>query len=299
VGDGGRRRPAPLGGASFGGDVDDTGWLLRGLTADGAARVLAVEVTAAAAEVARAHRLSPVAARVAAEGVVATALLSAHIKGDERLTLQLQGERPKVAFIGDIDADGNLRARLTPSALPRGADTALNGVMVAIKHDAMRELYRGASEVRGERLTDALSRHLRSSAQVPGALVAVVQADAAGVHFAGGLYVELLPHAEGGEALVEPEALLQGDARALVDAVGAGLGLPGVAIEVLDRRPITWRCSCGQERVESMLLALGPDELKAMREEDGHAEITCDFCRSTYRVEADALERLEAVARGS
>jgi len=271
--------------------MPEDGWLVRGLAEGADDRVLAVEVTGAAREVVRAHRLGPRAARVAAEGVVAAALLSAHVKGEERLTLQLQAEDPKIAFIGDVDAQGHLRARFPPEELPVGFDGRLSGMMLTIKHNATKELYRGVTEVRREPITHALQRHLSLSSQVPGVVRSVVQMGVSGeVNLAGGVYVERLPSAASPE---KPPVMLDNDAvvevlRSLPE-VGAIAGLP---ILVLHQRPILWRCRCSLERVKSMLRGLGPDELFEMHAADGRATITCDFCRQVYRVEGDELAKL-------
>ena len=272
------------------------GWLVRGITAHGLARVLGVEVTGAAQEVATAHGLDRMAAQVAAEGIVATAMLSAHIKGEERLTLQVQSEEPVAAFTGDIDAEGFLRARLSPADVPVSSEGRLSGALMAIKHDAERELYRGVTAVSGERLPDALQRHMRASAQVSSALKAqVLFADDGTIAFAGGIYVEMLPSLGGMDDVGDPSELL--DVLPVVDALARlrdGSRLGELGVDVLDQRPLVWRCRCDRERVLGMLRGLGAEELKDMRERDGGAQVTCEFCQTVYRVDGAGLAALEA-----
>lgn len=267
----------------------EDGWLVRGVTQHGVARVQAVQVTAAAQEVARAHELGSAAAAAAAEGVVATALLAAHIKGQERLTLQLQATNPKVAFIADINANGHLRARFTPASLPRGFDGRFDGMLFAIKHNAERELYRGVTEVAQESLASALQRHLVSSSQVPGALRSVVRMGSEGVAFAGGLYVELLP-GDHAEPPADPNTLL--DLEHLETAVMAlydEFRLGTLPVDVLECQPIVWRCSCSRDRVANILRSLGAEELRDMHRADGGALVSCDFCRTDYRFDGPEL----------
>ena len=73
------------------------GVLVRALVAERAVRLLLVEARGPAEHTRRIHGLGPDAARIAAEMVVAAALSSAHIKGDEQLTLQIQGASPRCA----------------------------------------------------------------------------------------------------------------------------------------------------------------------------------------------------------
>ena len=48
-----------------------------------------------------------------------------------------------------------------------------------------------------------------------------------------------------------------------------------------------------------MLLSLGPTELRAMKEEDGQAEVSCHFCNVAYVVSGDRLGELLAVHAAS
>lgn len=252
----------------------DNGHLRSGLTTDGRARVLEVDVTPIAREIRARHALGPRASHLAAEGAVATALLSAHIKGAERITLQVQSSTPEVAFIGDVDADGRLRGRLTPNTLPTPWSGTLDGALLAIKSIGRRELYRGVTPIEGVSLEAALRHHLSSSAQVKAGLTITVRSDPDGaITSATGTYVERLPGAPAGP--MDPTTLNE-----------------------LEKRALRWHCTCSQQRVESMLIAVGPDELRAMRVEDGGADVTCDFCLSVYHVDSPRLLELETAARG-
>ncbi len=278
--------------------MEATGTLLRALAGGQAVRLLAVELSAVAEHARVAHGLGPDAARVAAEGVVATALLAAHVKGDDRLMLQLHGERPRVAFIGEIDGQGALRARLTPPDLHLPADGCLEGSLIAVKSDAVREVYRGHSAIDHETLEQALGRYLGDSQQVDAILRIFVRLDDAGaVCTAGGLLVERLPEHPEHPSL---------DHRAFDDAFGilreapldpvlaeiATGGLLAETLHPLDRRTIVWRCRCSLERVEATLAGLGPRELQEMADEDHGAEVTCHFCNTTYHVSEARLRAL-------
>ncbi|MEC8422276.1 MAG: Hsp33 family molecular chaperone HslO, partial [Myxococcota bacterium] len=112
-----------------------TGSLHRGLTADGAVRFLAVEAKRLVHQTGTAHGLSGAAARTAGEATIAALLMSAWIKGEERITLQIQGEEPRFAYMGEADAAGNIRARMTPARLRPREGQHINGLMMAIKAD--------------------------------------------------------------------------------------------------------------------------------------------------------------------
>lgn len=270
--------------------------LSRGLAADGAVRVLFVDATRIAQKTAEAHGLGPAAAHVAAEAVVATALMSAHMKGDERVTLQVQSEEPALAFIGEIDGEGHVRARLTP---PDARGGALRGVLFAIKSDGTREVYRGGTEIRDQHIAEALSAHLGQSSQVDVQLrIAVLHADTGEVRVACGLLVERLPFAAGQPSLTTEEFRARYDVLAQLDdpavwsaVLEARLGEEG--IDLLIDRDLTWQCRCSLAKVEGTLVAMGADEIRALQAE-GQAEVTCHFCNHTFRLDVPALDALLA-----
>ena len=79
----------------------------------------------------------------------------------------------------------------------------------------------------------------------------------------------------------DPEALLR---RAL----------PGLELEVLEKRPVEYRCDCSRERMERALISLGREELREMIDEQGGAELTCRFCDNVQKFSKEELEALLA-----
>lgn len=270
--------------------------LARFLAEGSALRGLVADVTEAAEQTRVAHGLGPDASRTAAEGLAAAALMSAYLKGDQRVTLQIQSEHPRFAFVADVWADGRVRARLTPADLRARPDGVMDGVLLAMKIDAGHEDYRGTTAIEGTRIEAALITHLATSSQVDTTLRLQAVLDAEGrVISAGGALVERLPpHPELPSLSTEafharfvplpplPELLAGLDQGRLVDAEA----------QLTEERPVRWECPCSLERVEGMLTALGPDDLESLHAEQGQAEVQCHFCSTTYRVPGPRLLEL-------
>ena len=53
-----------------------------------------------------------------------------------------------------------------------------------------------------------------------------------------------------------------------------------------------YRCYCSRERVTQALVSMGPDELRSLIEEQGKAELTCQFCDAVYEFSREELEEL-------
>jgi len=271
-------------------------WITHALVADGAARLVLAEADEVADVLREAHALGPKAAEIAAHATVAAFLLSAFAKGDERLTLQLALERPAGRYIGELDPSRRFRGRWSPAELPPGVDLdALHGLLLAVKHDGTREVYRGITQVQGTSIVGALRAYLRDSAQLHGVLIFAVALDSDGrVTFARGALIERLPPHPDLPAL-DPSAfaarfggLESADPTPVLHELAAGR-LLGEPIRVLEHKPVFWRCSCSRERVLATLAGLSADELRAMADEDGGARVDCHFCAATYEVSRDRL----------
>lgn len=259
----------------------------RGWVGEGGARVLIVNAPGIAAETATRHGLDEAAAQRAAELVVANVLLGAWIKGEERSTLQVSGEG--WSFYGEIDAVGQVRARLQPPSLVT-RQARFDGVMLVLKYDAVRELYRGTTSVVRATVEGALQRHLAQSDQVDVGVRILV--DERG---ARGMIVERMPAdaARAGLDDVAWSSLRHGAARVdPVDVLRTSevLGRP---VAWLEERPLFWRCRCTDDSVRAMLVGLGNETLLELINEDHGAEVTCHFCNTARQFsEQDLLEML-------
>lgn len=272
--------------------------LMRGILGDGLARLFAIDATGVAEQCRQLHKLRGDAVPLAAEAVVASVVLAGQIKGEERVSMQLQCSRPQCAFIADVDATGGVRARFTPEVVFTSEATGIDGMMLAIKSIPGKELYRGVTEITAENIPGALTRHMGVSAQVDAVLRIDVQTAPDGsIERAGGVLIERLPAPEVRELEASAEFVVAfdpvremsiGDIWAAIDAGS----LQGETVEVLETTPIAWRCSCSQERVEAIIASLPVEEITAMLKEDGQAEVICHFCNVAYHVTGARLEQM-------
>jgi len=272
----------------------------RALIAKGAVRLIIVDVAEAANVARKTHGLGVSGARFAAQGLVATALLSAHIKGDEQITFQFRGTRPKTSFTADISASGELRARLVPADFRLKEGAVLDGLLLAIKSDHEREIYRGATAVKEQSLEQALAGHLNQSTQVDALLrIGVSLTQKGELEYATGLLIERLPE-DPEQPSIDVTSFVSrfGDIRGkeftdLRQEIVAGT-LMESSIQLLEERALTWRCGCSLDKVVAVLQSLGRVELESMVEEEGRAEVSCDFCGANFRVSKAKLKKIIA-----
>ena len=117
---------------------------------------------------------------------------------------------------------------------------------------------------------------------------------------AGGYLIQLLPGA--GEDMI---AKIEAGVRAMgpvSSALAGGLDgegllrgvLNGFDLEILEKHPVEYRCCCSRDRVSRALISMGRKELTQLIQEQGQAELTCQFCDQVYRFSQTELEQLLA-----
>jgi molecular chaperone Hsp33 len=63
-------------------------------------------------------------------------------------------------------------------------------------------------------------------------------------------------------------------------------------VRKLDVKEMHWECDCCEERLEQVLMTVGAADLKEIIEEDGQAEMVCQFCLKKYLFDKEHLERI-------
>ena len=210
------------------------------------------------------------------------------------------------------DNAGNVRGTVDEPAvdLPLRPDGKLDvgtavgheGTLTVIRDLNMKEPYVGSVGLLGGEIAEDLAAYFAESEQIPTAcgLGVLVDRDQS-VLAAGGYLIQLLPGAgEDVIAKVEGSILAAGPVTALLredpdPETMLRKALSDFDLEILEKSPIGYRCTCSRERMERALISLGAEELQTMIDEQGHADLTCRFCDN---VQHFSREDLEAMVEG-
>ena len=287
-----------------------TNEIVRAITGDGLVKAAAITGRDIVERARNVHKLLPMATAALGRTLLGASLLGDMLKEEKgALTLQIKGGGPLGTILAVSDWEGNVRGYVQnpqvelieqrPGKLDVGAAVGQNGTLTVIKDIGLKEPYVGSIGLFSGEIADDLAMYFVESEQIPTAcgLGVLVDRDQS-VLAAGGYLLQLLPGA-GEETAEALEASLRAagpvtellkadpDPEALLRAA-----LPGLELEVLEKRPIAYRCDCSRDRMERALVSLGREELRSMIAEQGGAELTCRFCD---RVETFTQEDLEAL----
>jgi molecular chaperone Hsp33 len=249
------------------------------------------------------HQYPPVLRRILGELMAAGALLTATLKFDGSIILQLQGNGPVKLIVVESTSEQTLRATAKwDGELPDAAqlDTLLGKarfVITLVPQDG-KQTYQGVVEIDPAGVAASLEHYMRTSEQLETRFWL-----AAGDDHAAGLLLQKLPDREDADvdswnrattlaATVTDPELLGLSARALLHRL-----YHEEDVRLFEPRPVSFRCSCSSERVGAMLRMLGYAEVRSILQERDAVEVTCEFCNRAYRYDSVDAEQLFAASQ--
>lgn len=284
--------------------------LVRAISKDGFVKAVAVSTRDLTERARQIHKTLPVATAALGRTLAAASMMGNALKGDgASVTLQIKGGGPLGTVLAVSDNEGNVRGTVDNPAvdLPLRPDGKLDvgtavgseGTLTVIRDLHMKEPYVGSVGLLGGEIAEDLAAYFVESEQIPTAcgLGVLVDRDQS-VLAAGGYLIQLLPGA-GEDVITKVEGgvmaagsvtdLLQknDDPEAILRQV-----LSDFELEILETSPIEYRCYCSRERMERALISLGPEQLRSLMEEQGSAELTCQFCDNVQTFTHEQLQGL-------
>ena len=284
--------------------------LVRAISKDGYVKAVAVTTRDLTERARQIHKTLPVATAALGRTLAAASMMGNALKGEgASLTLQIKGGGPIGTILAVSDYEGNVRGTVdnpqvdvplrADGKLDVGAAVGCDGTLTVIRDLHMKEPYVGSVALLGGEIAEDLAAYFVESEQIPTAcgLGVLVDRDQS-VKVSGGYLIQLLPGAgENVITMVEGSIMAAGqvtniltendDAEEMLRKV-----LSDFDLEILEKSPIEYRCFCSRERMERALVSLGPEELKAMIDEQGDVTLTCQFCDSTQHFSKEELEAL-------
>jgi len=291
-------------------------YLVKALAYNGQVRAYAVSTTEMVAEAGRRHGTWKTASAALGRAMTAGVMMGAMGKGDTKLTIKIEGNGPLGFILVDSNANGDARGYVAnPHVNFEGKEkgkldvtraVGTEGTLTVVKDMGLKENFSGQVPLISGELGEDFTYYFASSEQVPSsvALGVLVNPDDT-VKAAGGFILQLLPNTEE-SVIAELEAILS-IFPPISQLVDQGLTPEEILVQlfteenvtILERMPVQFKCNCSKERFENAIISLGRDEIKAMIDEDGGAEVSCHFCNEYYNFDKDELMALYQGAKKS
>jgi len=248
------------------------------------------------------HQYSPEVANILGELLVATCLLTATLKFEGKIAVQLQGDGPvSMAVINanqDLELRGTARVEGETTGLSFRELVGKGHLMITITPEG-GERYQGIISLDKNSLSECLEDYFAQSEQLPTRII--LHASNAEQPQAAGLLIQTLPavdeenheeqfqHVTTLAATVKEEELYTLPNDQLLYRL-----YHQETVHLFTEKAITFKCSCSRERCLSSLSSISTEELQDILKEQGAIDMHCEYCGRDYHFKEDDLQILLA-----
>lgn len=284
-------------------------YLVKALAYNGHIRAYAVRTTETVSEAQRRHQTWRTASAALGRAITAGAMMGAMLKGDDKLTIKIDGGGPIGVILVDSNAKGEVRGYVSNPEVDFESNehgkldvrraVGTTGTLTVVKDVGLRDFFSGQVPLVSGELGEDFTYYYATSEQVPSSVgVGVLVNPDDTILAAGGFIFQLMPGIEDATITKIEERLKT--IPPISKLIEQGLTPEEILAEffgqeqlkILETMQINFQCSCSKERFSDAIVSLGEAEIKDMIEEDGHAEAHCHFCNEKYQFSRDELEQL-------
>ena len=236
------------------------------------------------------------------ELLVSTTLLTATLKFEGSITIQLQGDGP--VSLAVINGDHKQRIRGVARWEGDIADDASlhdmmgKGHMVITIEPKAGERYQGVVGLEGDNLAEVLEGYFANSEQLKTRLW-IRTGEFEGKPHAAGMLIQVMPdgtgspddfeHLEQLTDTVKEEELFSLEANELLYRL-----YNQDKVRLYEPQPVSFQCGCSRERSGAAIVTLDRAEVNDMLSESGSISLHCDYCGTNYSFdESDVAELFE------
>jgi molecular chaperone Hsp33 len=289
-------------------------YLVKALAYDGNIRAYAVRTTETIREAQQRHQTWRTASAALGRTMTAALMMGAMLKGEDKLTIKINGGGPLGPIVVDSNAKGEVRGYVTnpevdfPSTEHGKLDVrravGTEGMLAVVKDIGLRDFFSGQVPLVSGELGEDFTYYFATSEQVPSSVgVGVLVNPDDTILAAGGFIFQLMPGTpesvitklEERLKTIAPVSTLIEQGLTPEELLAELFGKDQV--NVLEKMPVSFQCNCSKERFANAIIGLGAAEINAMIVEDGQAEAHCHFCNEKYLFSREELEELKQEAK--
>ena len=235
------------------------------------------------------------------ELLVATTLLTATLKFEGSITLQLQGDGPVSLAVINGDHEQKVRgvARFDGNIDDKASihDMLGKGHLVITIDPKQGERYQGIVALDGNNLSEIIEGYFANSEQLRTRLWLRAGQDNSGDTKAAGMLLQILPDADDSEEHFD-------HLEKLTDTIKTdelfGLEVNELLyrlynqekVRIFDPQPVTFFCGCSRQRSAAAIRTIDRDEVNSIVAEEGSISLHCDYCGTNYTFDKNEVDAL-------
>jgi len=284
-------------------------YLVKSTIYNGTIRAYAVTTTHTVEEARKRQDTWATASAALGRTLTITAMMGAMLKGDDSITVKIEGNGPLGVIVADGNPDGTVRGYVTQphvdfplnekGKLDVARAVGTEGNVSVVKDLGLKDYFTGQVPIVSGEISEDFTYYFANSEQVPSAVGAgvLINPDHS-VLAAGGFIIQVMPGADE-EVVTRLEEQIQ-SFPPISQLIEAGHTPEEILqqlfhdeeVKVHGQLPISFQCKCSKARIKQAIIGLGKEEIEKMISEDHGAEANCHFCNETYHFTEAELEEL-------
>jgi len=262
-------------------------YLVKAYAFDGTVRIYAAKTTNLVDKARKIHGTWPAASAAFGRVLTASLIMGAMYKGDQTLTIRINGGGPIGEMVAITNAHGTIKG------------TVENPEVHFSKKDLkIRDIFTSSARLQTGEIADDFTYYFASSEQIPTSVALGVLVNENNEVFAsGGFILQLMPGTT--EETIQIIEKRIKEMKPISELLSSGKN-PEDIINIItegnhkfiDEMPLDYVCDCSKKRFEKGLISLGKEEINNFIKENKPIEITCQFCKKQYNFSISELKTI-------
>lgn len=254
-------------------------------------------------EVSERHPYPLVVKQFLGQTLVASSLLSATLKYQGSLILQIQGDGPISLLLAQATAEQHLRGLANWDAERNISEHFATAVgkghlVITIDPGIKKERYQGVVSLEGDSLARIIENYFQQSEQLDTFILL-----ASNETTAAGFLLQLLPEVDPTK-VIENKAILWEHILQLAQTLTSDelLNLPNTNLlhrlfheedlRLFAPETVQFICHCSRDKMAKAIFTLGHEDAIALLKQHKIIEVTCEFCRKQHQFNASDVETI-------
>ena len=286
-------------------------YLVKAHAYNSTVRIYAANTTALVSHGQLIHDLWPTSAAAFGRLLTVSIVMGAMYKGDQELTIRVEGDGPLGGMVTTTNAKGEVRGYVANPHVFLQYDSGKlnvgkavgNGFIHVTKDLKVKDMFTSSSVIQSGEIGDDFAYYFTASEQIPSAVgVGVLVNDDNHILASGGFILQVMPGCDEETVTIIEDIISK--MKPVSELIQEGITpeeMIGILSDddyhILEQMDLNYACDCTKDKFERGLLSLGAEELQTLLEEEDTIETVCHFCNTKYLFSKPEIEQLIVEAK--
>lgn len=281
-------------------------YLVKAYAFGGTVRIYAATTTNLVERARKIHDTYPAASAAFGRTLTASLIMGAMYKGDQSLTIRIDGGGPIGKIVTQVNANGVVKGLVenphvhisSKDKLAVGMIVGNNGFIHVTKDLKVRDVFTSSAELQTGEIAEDFTYYFAKSEQIPSSVgLGVLVNEKNEVFASGGFILQVMPGVKS-ETIAKIESKIK-SMKPISELIKDNYKPEDIINlitdgdhELVEEMPLKYECDCSKERFYDGLSTLDKKELDSLIEENEPINITCEFCKTDYEFSIDELKTI-------